>query len=188
MSPPAASEGIPARCADRMPLLQEFHHYDHQTSFTAGLGAVRYLGQRRPQAAGLMDSLSSAAGELSKSGGDSSGGMSLSSLTGLLNGGDKALSSSSMTNAAGILQYCVKNNVLSANGAEGVKDQLLSKLGITSTENAKSQDYQQGLGGLLQTGEGKSLDLNSLGTSQITEKVKQKACDLVLKQGKSFIS
>ena len=66
-----------------------------------------------------MDSLSSAAGELSKSGGDSSGGMSLSSLTGLLNGGDKALSSSSMTNAAGILQYCVKNNVLSANGAEG---------------------------------------------------------------------
>ena len=96
------------------------------------------------QAAGLMDSLSSAAGELSKSGGDSSGGMSLSSLTGLLNGGDKALSSSSMTNAAGILQYCVKNNVLSANGAEGVKDQLLSKLGITSTENAKSRDYQQG--------------------------------------------
>ncbi|MGO3398893.1 MAG: DUF2501 domain-containing protein, partial [Serratia proteamaculans] len=29
---------------------------------------------------------------------------------------------------------------------------------------------------------------NSLGTSQITEKVKQKACDLVLKQGASFIS
>ncbi len=145
-----------------MPLLQEFHHYDHQTSFTAGFGAVRYLASGATQAAGLMDSLSSAAGELSKSGGDSSGGMSLSSLTGLLNGGDKALSSSSMTNAAGILQYCVKNNVLSANGAEGVKDQLLSKLGITSTENAKSQDYQQGLGGLLQTGEGKSLDLNSL--------------------------
>lgn len=139
------------------------------------------------QAAGLMDSLSSAAGELSKPGG-STGGTSLSSLTGLLNGGDKALSSSSMTNAAGILQYCVKNNVLSANGTEAVKNQLLSKLGISSTENAKSQDYQQGLGGLLKTGEGKSLDLNSLGTSQITEKVKQKACDLVLKQGASFIS
>lgn len=137
------------------------------------------------QAAGLMDSISSAAGELSKSSG---GGTSLSSLTGLLNGGDKALSSGSMTNAAGILQYCVKNNVLSANGTEAVKDQLLSKLGISSTENAKSQDYQQGLGGLLKTGEGKSLDLNSLGTSQITEKVKQKACDLVLKQGASFIS
>jgi hypothetical protein len=158
----------------------------HRLLLALALSAT--LASGASQAAGLMDSLSSAAGELSKSGGDSSSGMSLSSLTGLLNGGDKALSSSSMTNAAGILQYCVKNNVLSANGAEGVKDQLLSKLGITSTENAKSQDYQQGLGGLLQTGEGKSLDLNSLGTSQITEKVKQKACDRVLKQGKSFIS
>lgn len=158
----------------------------HRLLLALALSAT--LASGASQAAGLMDSLSSAAGELSKSGGDSSSGMSLSSLTGLLNGGDKALSSSSMTNAAGILQYCVKNNVLSANGAEGVKDQLLSKLGITSTENTKSQDYQQGLGGLLQTGEGKSLDLNSLGTSQITEKVKQKACDLVLKQGKSFIS
>ncbi|HEI8668593.1 TPA: DUF2501 domain-containing protein [Serratia marcescens] len=158
----------------------------HRLLLALALSAT--LASGASQAAGLMDSLSSAAGELSKSGGDSSSGMSLSSLTGLLNGGDKALSSSSMTNAAGILQYCVKNNVLSANGAEGVKDQLLSKLGITSTEDAKSQDYQQGLGGLLQTGEGKSLDLNSLGTSQITEKVKQKACDLVLKQGKSFIS
>ena len=140
-------------------------------------------------AAGLMDSLSSAATELSKSGGESSnGGLSLSSLSGLLNGGDKALSSSSMTNAAGILQYCVKNNVLSANGTEAVKDKLLDKLGITSTANANSEDYQQGLGGLLNTGKGKALDLNSLGTSQITEKVKQKACDLVLKQGMSFIS
>ena len=158
----------------------------HRLLLALALSAT--LASGASQAAGLMDSLSSAAGELSKSGGDSSGGMSLSSLTGLLNGGDKALSSSSMTNAAGILQYCVKNNVLSANGAEGVKDQLLSKLGITSTENAKSQDYQQGLGGLLRTGEGKSLDLNSLGTSQITEKVKQKACDLVLKQGVNFLS
>lgn len=140
-------------------------------------------------AAGLMDSLSSAATELSKSGGEASnGGLSLSSLSGLLNGGDKALSSSSMTNAAGILQYCVKNNVLSANGTAAVQDKLLDKLGITSTANANSEDYQQGLGGLLNTGKGNALDLNSLGTSQITEKVKQKACDLVLKQGMSFIS
>lgn len=115
----------------------------HRLLLALALSAT--LASGATQAAGLMDSLNSAAGELSKSGGESGGGMSLSSLTGLLNGGDKALSSSSMTNAAGILQYCVKNNVLSANGAEGVKDQLLSKLGITSTENAKSQDYQQGL-------------------------------------------
>jgi hypothetical protein len=159
----------------------------HRLLLALSLTTVMATGST--QAAGLMDSLSSAATELSKSGGSTSnGGMSLSSLSGLLNGGDKALSSSSMTNAAGILQYCVQNNVLSANGTEAVKDQLLNKLGITSTANANSEDYQQGLGGLLNTGKGNTLDLNSLGTSQITEKVKQKACDLVLKQGMSFIS
>lgn len=159
----------------------------HRLLLALSLTTVMATGSA--QAAGLMDSLNSAATELSKSGGSTSnGGMSLSSLSGLLNGGDKALSSSSMTNAAGILQYCVQNNVLSANGTEAVKDQLLNKLGITSTANANSEDYQQGLGGLLNTGKGNTLDLNSLGTSQITEKVKQKACDLVLKQGMSFIS
>lgn len=159
----------------------------HRLLLALSLTTVMATGSA--QAAGLMDSLGSAATELSKSGGStSSGGMSLSSLSGLLNGGDKALSSSSMTNAAGILQYCVQNNVLSANGTEAVKEQLLNKLGITSTANANSEDYQQGLGGLLLTGKGNTLDLNSLGTSQITEKVKQKACDLVLKQGMSFIS
>ncbi|MGL5426169.1 MAG: DUF2501 domain-containing protein [Serratia fonticola] len=159
----------------------------HRLLLALSLTTVMATGSA--QAAGLMDSLGSAATELSKSGGStSSGGMSLSSLSGLLNGGDKALSSSSMTNAAGILQYCVQNNVLSANGTEAVKHQLLNKLGITSTANANSEDYQQGLGGLLLTGKGNTLDLNSLGTSQITEKVKQKACDLVLKQGMSFIS
>lgn len=136
------------------------------------------------QANSLFDSVKNAADEYSKSGDSSS---SLSSLTGLLNGGDKALSASTMTNAAGILQYCVQNNVLSANGTSAIKDQLMSKLGITSTENAKSQDYQEGLGGLLKTGEGKSLDLNNLGTAQLTEKIKTKACDLVLQQGKSFV-
>lgn len=132
----------------------------------------------------LLDSVKSAADQYSKSGDSSS---SLSSLTGLLNGSDKALSASTMTNAAGILQYCVQNNVLSANGTTAIKDQLMSKLGITSTENAKSQDYQEGLGGMLKTGEGKSLNLNNLGSEQITEKIKTKACDLVLKQGKSFL-
>lgn len=122
-----------------MPFLQEFYHYDYQHRLLLALALSVTLASGATQAAGLMDSLSSAAGELSKSGGESGGGMSLSSLTGLLNGGDKALSSSSMTNAAGILQYCVKNNVLSANGAEGVKDQLLSKLGITSTETPRAR-------------------------------------------------
>lgn len=139
------------------------------------------------QAAGLMDTLTSTAGELSKSG-DSNSGMSLSSLSGLLEGGDKALSSGTMSNAAGILQYCIKNNILSGNVTETVKNKLSDKLGVTGAGNAGSEDYQQGMSGLLHTGEGKKLDLNNLVSSPITETIKKKACDLVLKQGKSFIS
>ncbi|RJT52120.1 DUF2501 domain-containing protein [Rahnella variigena] len=112
-----------------------------------------------------------------------------SSLTSLLSGGDSALTSTSASNAAGVLQYCVKNNVLSKASTENVKDQLLNKLGIQSASGAESQDYQQGLGGLLKTGKDQSVDLNNLGSglTQVKEKVKTKACDVVLKQAKSFI-
>jgi len=112
-----------------------------------------------------------------------------SSLTSLLSGGDSALTSTSANNVAGVLQYCVKNNVLSKASTENVKDQLLNKLGIETAAGAESQDYQQGLGGLLKTGKDQSVDLNNLGSglTQVKEKVKTKACDVVLKQAKSFI-
>ncbi|MGC6387035.1 DUF2501 domain-containing protein [Ewingella sp. S1.OA.A_B6] len=139
------------------------------------------------QANNLLSSLQDAANqELSKGGGSNN---STESLTSLLNGSNNALTAKSATNAAGILQYCVKNNVLSQTSTEGVKDKLLSKLGIQSASGAQSQDYQNGLGGLLQTGKGQTFDLNNLGggLTQVKEKVKQKACDEVLKQAKSLI-
>lgn len=143
------------------------------------------------QANNLLSSLQDAANQqLNGSNGTSAGtGNSASSLMSLLNGSDSALTSKSATNVAGVLQYCVKNNVLSQASTEGVKDKLLSKLGIQSAAGAQSQEYQNGLGGLLQTGKGQNVDLNNLGSglSQIKEKVKQKACDVVLKQAKSFI-
>lgn len=139
-----------------------------------------------------MDSVNSVAGELNKSSsGNGSAGNntnSLASLSGLLNGGDKALSSRSMTNAAGVLQYCVKNNLLSASGASTLKDRMLSKLGITSASDAKSPDYQEGLGGLLATGKNGQVNLNDLSNSSLGQKVKTKACDVVLKQSKRFVS
>ncbi len=139
------------------------------------------------QASNLLGSLQAAANqELNNAGNSNNSAMSLTSL---LNGGDNALTAKSATNAAGILQYCVKNNVLSQSSTESVKDKLLSKLGIQSASGAQSQDYQNGLGGLLQTGKGNTVDLNNLGGSltQVKEKVKQKACDVVLKQAKSLI-
>jgi len=61
----------------------------------------------------------------------------LDSLKGLMGGGGGSLTSGSMGNAAGILQYCVTNNYLGGDsGASGVKDQLLGKLGGGDTQAA----------------------------------------------------
>ncbi|WP_129951203.1 MULTISPECIES: DUF2501 domain-containing protein [unclassified Rahnella] len=137
----------------------------------------------------LLGQLQQAANEGLNGGSKSGSTGTTSSLTSLLSGGDSALTSTSANNVAGVLQYCVKNNVLSKASTENVKDQLLSKLGIQTAEGAESQDYQQGLGGLLKTGKDQSVDLNNLGNglTQVKEKVKTKACDVVLKQAKSFI-
>ncbi len=145
-------------------------------------------------AASWQDQLSSAANELSKSNtatpsGTQSGGLSLSSLTSLLNGGNKALSSNSMTNAAGVMEYCAKNKLASVTSTENIKSQLLNKLGVEdNTKAAEKPDYNQGLMGLLNTGKGQQLDLNTIGNSPLAEKVKTKACDLVLKQAANYIS
>ena len=37
-----------------------------------------------------------------------------------------------MTNAAGVMEYCVEHNVVD-NNVKSVKDQVLSKLGLSST-------------------------------------------------------
>jgi hypothetical protein len=148
-------------------------------------------------AASWQDQLSSAATQLSQQNNTSNtgstaaaqnGGLSLSSLSSLLNGGDKTVASHSMTNAAGIMQYCVEHNVVK-NNVQSVKDQVLSKLGLSApAAQEQKTDYQQGIAGLLNTGNGQQLNLQSLGNTQLGEKLKTKACNVVLKQGKNFIS
>lgn len=64
----------------------------------------------------------------------------LGKLGGLLGGGGGSLSSGSMGNVAGLLQYCVKNNYLGGgSGASGIKDQLLGKLGAGGGASASSE-------------------------------------------------
>ncbi len=160
-----------------------------QAVYGAAMTAMLVAGSA--SAANWQDQLSSAASELSSQSGSSSaqGGTSLSQLTGLLNGGNQALSSNSMTNAAGVMQYCAKQKLASVTSTDNIKSQLMNKLGLEDTQKQnQQQDYQQGLQGLLNTGNGQQLNLESLGNSQLAEKVKTKACDLVLKQGKQFLS
>lgn len=144
-------------------------------------------------AASWQDQLSSAANALDQnsSGNTASGtqsGTSIGALAGLLNGGNQSLSANSMSNAAGLLQYCMKNNIVD-NNVSSVKEQLLGKLGLEGTQKQQqSTDYKQGLMGLLNSGKNQQISLKSLGDSEMGKKVKTKACDLVLKQSKRFIS
>ncbi|MDR7343499.1 hypothetical protein J2X14_001911 [Pantoea alhagi] len=161
-------------------------------------GVLSFMATGTALAASWQDQLNNAATQLSQQnnsntqsttqGNTGQNGLSLSSLAGLLNGGDKAVSSTSMTNAAGVMEYCVKHNVIQ-NNANSIKDQVLSKLGLqNTTQQAQQTDYQQGLMGLLNTGSGQQLNLKSLSNTPMGEKLKTKACDVVLKQGKNFIS
>lgn len=142
------------------------------------------------QASSWQDSLSSAASELSsQSGSQQSGALSLSSLTGLLNGGSQSLTASSMNNAAGIMSYCAKQKLSSVTNTENIKNQVLDKLGLGTAEKQKEDTgYLEGLQGLLNSNNGQQLNLSTLGSSPLAEKVKTKACDLVLKQGAKFLS
>lgn len=147
-------------------------------------------------AASWQDTLSSAASELSKGSSTSSsssssaqsGGMSLSSLTSLLGGGEQSLSSSTMNNAAGIMEYCMKQKLTSMTDAQNVKNQVLDKLGLGTQEQQKDTGYLDGLQGLLSTKNGEQLNLSNIGSTPLAEKVKTQACDFVLKQGVNFIS
>ena len=135
-------------------------------------------------AASWQDSLNSAA-----SNAQASGGISVSSLTSLLNGSSQSLTASSMNNAAGILSYCAKQKLASVTSADNVKNQVLDKLGLSTPEKQKQDtSYLDGLQGLLNSKNGQQLDLNTLGNSSLAKQVKTKACDLVLKQGVNFLS
>lgn len=157
-----------------------------QTAFCAAIAAGALMAAPT-YAASWRDSLNSAASQLSSSSQQSGGGMSMSSLTSLLNGGNQALTSSSMNNAAGVLSYCTQKKLTSVTNADNVKNQVLDKLGL-STPEKQDTGYLEGLQGLLSSNNGQQLNLNTLGSSPLAEKVKTKACDLVLKQGVNFLS
>jgi hypothetical protein len=123
------------------------------------------------QANNLLDQLKDQAGAAANSQG---GGSALGNL------GLKmpAIGSSTMGNAAGVLQYCVKNNYLGGDAAS-VKDKLLAKI---TGQKQQETGFANGAKGLLKGGDGKSLNLKGL-----SSKVKEKACDYVLKNATSLI-
>jgi hypothetical protein len=104
-------------------------------------------------------------------------GDSLPSMTG-------GATSGSLGNVAGVLQYCAKNNYLKGQDASSVKDQLMSKLSGNKTA-ADDKGYADGLKGILTAPGGSKTELG--GSGSLKEQITEKACDAVLKQGKSLL-
>jgi len=113
--------------------------------------------------------------------GGASGGSSSSSALGALGG--SSLSSGSMGNAAGIIEYCLKNKYLSGSGVSQVQSGLLGKMPGGQAAAKQDTGYLDGAKGILTGSDGKKTDL----TSGLTEPIKKQACDFVLKQGQSML-
>jgi hypothetical protein len=109
------------------------------------------------------------------------GGNSGSGGLGSLAGGS-SLTSGSLGNVTGLLEYCIKNNYLNANSAGSVKDSLLSKL--PGGANPTDSGYTQGSSGILTAGNGSQVNLSGGG---LQEAATRQVCDKILAQGKSML-
>lgn len=94
----------------------------------------------------------------------------------------QSLTSGSIGNVAGVLEYCIKNNYLNGNSASSVKDSLMGKLpgGASSSDSG----YANGAKGILDSSNGKKLDLSGGG---LKEQITKQICDKILAQGKSML-
>ncbi|WP_186073871.1 DUF2501 domain-containing protein [Burkholderia gladioli] len=127
----------------------------------------------------LGDMLKQAGGSATQNSGGLAG--NLGGLGGALGGGGSSLMPSSLGNVAGVLQFCIQNQYLGSGGASSVKDQLLGKLGGNPQSDS---GFASGSNGILDGGNGKTLDLSGGGLKQ--ELTKQ-ICDKVLTQAKSML-
>ena len=107
------------------------------------------------------------------------GGLSglASGASGLMGGLLPSVSSTSASNAAGVLSYCLKNKILGSTGATSVLSGLSGQKGVKS-----SKEYAAGQNGQLIAGDGKAFSLEG-----VKDTVKSKVCDLVLQRAQSLL-
>jgi len=128
--------------------------------------------------------------------GDSLGGLG-GGLGGLFGGAAPSIGSIGAGNAAGLLGYCLKNNLLGqggmlggltggqtgaraapqASGAQSILQQLTGRKDVQT-----SPGYAAGQAGQVQAGNGQTLSLSNLGGQ-----VKAQLCNVVLKRAKAFL-
>ncbi|MCD0503433.1 DUF2501 domain-containing protein [Bordetella petrii] len=145
------------------------------------IGAAMVVALQFASAGAYAQLLDSVKGQL----GGAQGGSAGSAAQGLGDGLSlSSLSAGSAGNAAGVLEFCIKNNYLEGNDAQGVKDQLMGKISGGSGQAESDPGYSKGAQGILTGSDGKSVDLSGGG---LKEEITRKACDQVLEQGKSFL-
>lgn len=88
-----------------------------------------------------------------------------------------SLSSSSTSNIAGVLNYCVQNNIVQGSSATNTLSALSGQSGVTS-----SSAYTAGTQGDIESGNGSTFSLGS-----VSQQLKTKACDMVLQHAKSLL-
>ncbi len=107
-------------------------------------------------------------------------GGNLGGLGGALGSGT-SLMPSSTGNLAGVLQFCIQNQYLGGGSATSVKDQLLGKLGGSPQSDG---GFTSGSSGIVDAGNGKTLDLSGGGVKQ---QLTKQICDKVLTRAKSLL-
>ncbi len=94
----------------------------------------------------------------------------------------QSLTSGSIGNVAGLLEFCIRNHYLGGNTAASVKDSLVGKLPGRSPR--ADPGYDSGSRGILDGSDGGQLDLAGGGfKKQVTKQI----CDQILAQGKSLL-
>lgn len=88
------------------------------------------------------------------------------------------ISSIGGSNAAGVLSYCAKNKLIDQAQGNSVYSALTKKPDVAQD----STSYSSGAAGNIMGGDGKTLSLD-----KAPKQVRQKACDMVLKQSKSLL-
>lgn len=100
--------------------------------------------------------------------------------------GLSSITSGSAGNAAGIIEYCMKNNYLGGDNASSVRDQLMGKITGSGDQPAQNNpDYINGAQGILSGSAGQNVDLSMAGMKASAVK---KACETILEQGQSMLS
>ena len=95
-----------------------------------------------------------------------------------------SLAPGSPGNAAGVIEYCLKNNYLDGANVASVKEGLMGKMREGQASAASERDYLEGTRGVLSASDGNKTSLDG---SAFKPEFKQRVCVAVLEEARSML-